>query len=506
MSPAFIDKIIAENELLKAELERVNGILLLLKREIYGPKSEKTIYVSPDQMVFNEIEVEATTLPEPEKETITYTRNKGKQIKKPFPEHLDREEVIIDLNEEQKVCPHDGSRLKEIGEEISQKIRTIPAKTTIVIEKKKKYACTECEGYMTQAKVDSILPGTVATAETLSFIVFSKFFQALPLYRLEEYYKLSGIDLKRGTMARWLIQISEKLMPIWNILEEKVMMSGYSCIDATNVQVLKEKGRAAESKSFMWVRGSPELGIVLFDYNVSGGGVVAKKLVTDFSGALQADAHRGYGAIDQTKLLLLGCMMHARRRFYKAWIVGKKSPGIATDALKMFDFIYYKEEQYKSKGLTPEERKVWRDKEVAPSLEEIKKWCGWQLEKVPPSSLVANALSYFINEYTELTAFLKNGRYEIDNGWIERVIKRFAIGRKNWLFNDTVQGAEASSLLYSLTLTAKLNGKDPFQTMAEILKQLPRASTVDDYERLANLLLSPANLLSCLKKEGAIIH
>jgi len=108
-------------------------------------------------------------------------------------------------------------------------------------------------------------------------------------------------------------------------------------IDATNVQVLKEPGRRAEKKSFMWARGSPELGIVLFDYDPSGGGKIAKKLMEGYEGALQADAHRGYGALDQTKLKLLGCMMHSRRRFYEAFLIGKKAPGYASEALTRGD-------------------------------------------------------------------------------------------------------------------------------------------------------------------------
>ena len=148
-------------------------------------------------------------------------------------------------------------------------------------------------------------------------------------------------------MASWLIKVSEKLMPIWNILEERMLAAGYVAVDATHVQVLKEKGRTAESKSFMWARGSPELGIVLFDYNISGGGIVAKNLMQDFKGTLQGDAHRGYNAIEKQNIFLIGCMMHARRRFHKAWLEAKKKPGLADNAMKMFKKLYKLEEAYK---------------------------------------------------------------------------------------------------------------------------------------------------------------
>jgi transposase len=490
---------------LEREVEKYRNMVMQLQRTLFGPKSERVEEIPPEQLVFNEIEVEAPKAPR-ETETITYTRRKGKQKKKRIPDDVPREEVIIDIAESRKICPHDGTRLKEIGVVVREKLKTIPARVSVVLEKIKKYACPCCESYVVQAKNNSILPGTIATPELLSFLIFSKFFQSLPLYRLEEFYKLNGIELRRGTMARWLVQLSEKLIPIWNILEEKVLESGYVNIDATHVQVLKEKDRKAETKSSMWVRGSSELGIVLFDYDKSGGGAVAKKLVTGFEGTLQADAHKGYGALDQSKILLLGCMMHSRRRFHEAWIKAEKKPGIAADGIRAIKFIYDKEDQYKLQGMTPEERKTRRDEEIGPSFEAFKNWCGWQLEKVPPSSPVAGALNYFINEYKELTAFLKDGRYEIDNGWVERQIKRFAIGRKNWLFCDSVEGARASSVLYSLTLTAKLNSKDPFDVMAKLLRELPVAKTIDDYERLAQFLLSEPNPRSCRKKEGALIN
>ena len=122
-------------------------------------------------------------------------------------------------------------------------------------------------------------------------------------------------------------------------------------------------------------------------------------------------------------------------------------------------------------------------------MEKIRKWCEKNKTKVLPKSPIGNATNYFLNEYKELSAFLKNGRYEPDNGWIERMIRKFAIGRNNWIFSDTVDGANASSLLYSLALTAKLNGKDPFVVMTEIFKKLPQAQTLKDYEELTKLLL-----------------
>ena len=488
-----IERLSKENKYLRQENEYLTHVVELLKKEKFGSKSER-VEIAPDQLLFNEIEVESKNAEPEQTELIEgYTRRKkGRGVRKPFSRDLPREELIIDIPESEKVCPHDGAVLKSIGEEVTEKLKVVPAQVSVVVEKKKKYACAVCEEHMVQAKANSILPGTIATVELISFLIFSKFFQGLPLYRLEEFFNLKGVDLKRGTMASWLIRVSEKLQPIWNILEEWALASGYVGIDATSVQVLKEKGRKPETKSFMWARGSPELGIVLFDYNISGAGYVAKNLVTGFTGALQADAHRGYDQL--TDMLRLGCMMHARRKFYEAFLAAKKKPGYAQEAMSMVKKIYKFEEIYKEKGYTNDRRHQARVTDVKPVMEKMKSWCETVKSKVLPSGPIGIAIKYYLDEYEYLTVFLKDGRYEIDNGWIERAIRKFAIGRNNWLFCDSVDGAKASSLFYSLIITAKLNDKNPFEVMVEILSKINHAKSIDDYEQLAKLLVKQPSL------------
>jgi len=369
------------NSHLLKEVDRLQHIIRLLKKDKFGSKGERFDEVV-DQMIFNEIEVEASKADhEDETETIQYTRKKGRKKKAPIPDSIPREEKIIDLDEKDKVCPHDGTPLKCIGEVVTEKLKTVPAQSTVIVEKRLKYTCPCCDEHMKEAKSNSILPGTIATPEILAFIIFSKFFQSLPLYRLEEMYKLQKIDLKRS---------------------DTMLSTKYVTIDASTIQVLKEVGRRAQTKSFMWSRGSPERGIVLFDYNVSGSGAIAKSLMEGFDGALQADAHKGYGALDRQVITLLGCMMHARRRFYKAWLGAKKAPGLASKGLSMIKKIYKLEESYKDESLTPNERKARRDKEIAPLMTELKAWCVANKPKVLPQSPIGNAINYFINEYDEL--------------------------------------------------------------------------------------------------------
>ncbi len=178
--------------------------------------------------------------------------------------------------------------------------------------------------------------------------------------------------------------------------------------------------------------------------------------------------------------------MHARRRFHKAWLEAKKKPGLAGNALKMFKKLYKFEEAYRLQNLTAEKRFEARLNEVGPYLEKIKAWCIDRKDKVLKTTTLGNAIHYFINEYEELSGFLKDGRYKIDNGWVERGIRKFAIGRNSWMFCDTVPVAHASSLFYSFVITAKLNRKDLFKVMTDIFYKLPTANAIDDYEKLAN--------------------
>ncbi|MCB0362182.1 MAG: IS66 family transposase [Bdellovibrionales bacterium] len=226
---------------------------------------------------------------------------------------------------------------------------------------------------------------------------------------------------------------------------------------------------------------------MLFEYDVSGGGQVAERLLGDFKGAVQSDAHKGYNRL--SGVLRLGCWMHVRRKYHEAFTAAKKGNGLASDALDYIKELYRLEKLYKEQQLSNDERKVARQRDQTKLLDDFKLWAEGNYSKVPPSSSIGVATKYQLDEWERLTNYLKDGRYEIDNGEVERTIRKFAIGRNNWLFCDTPEGAHASSLLYSLMITAKLNKKDPYQAMVNILTELPTAQTIEDFEKLTEYLL-----------------
>lgn len=477
------------------EMSRLQEIFRNLKRQMFGKKSERWEDLPDVQLgLFNEIEAAAAESEseetEEETETITYTRKKGHGGRKPLSDELPREEVVIELPEDQRFCPHDGHRLHEIGEEVSEKLKAVPAQFTVVRTISKKYGCRACESHVEQAKKpESVLAKTVSTPELLSFIINAKFGQAQPLYRIEEFLKYNGAEISRTTFARWMVQLVPLLTPVWNVLEEWVLGSGYVAIDATRVQVLKENGRTAEAKSSMWARGSPEFGIVLFDYDPSGSGEVAERLLTGYRGLLQSDQHKGYERFNlKPEITRFGCMAHARRRFFAAQKDGAKAgQTLAEEGLRYVRRLYDIEEE--AKGRSAEGRLVLRQEKAHQILADLKAWSDQTYDKVPPKSLIGKALNYVIEQWECLSCYKDHGRVEIDNNWLERLLRYFAVGRRNWLFSDTVDGAQASALLYSLVVTAKINGKYPYLAMLEILHGLPHAKTIEDFERLAGLLL-----------------
>lgn len=263
--------------------------------------------------------------------------------------------------------------------------------------------------------------------------------------------------------------------------------------DETHVQVLKEQGRKPEDKSWMWVRSTPygEKKIVLFDYSPSRSGKVAKELFSDYKGFLQCDGLNVYDGLESSEIVLIGCGMHGRRKFESAAVDGAKAgKTLGAKGLEFFKKLYDLEEEIKDKP--PNERYRIRLEKAVPIWTEMGEWKDQNKSKVPKKSKIGEAFQYLDNQYEYLKGYLKDGRLNIDNGFTERSIRKFAIGRNNWLFSDTVEGAEASSLLYSLVVTAKVNGVNPYQSLVKICAEAPKAKTLEDYELLADLILTPA--------------
>jgi transposase len=479
----------------ESELTRMQEIMQKMKRDLYGPRTEKG-WVSPEQMVFNEAEVLAKQeIPEDLENSPEEKKDRARGKRKPLPKTLEREVVVVELLEAERFDGQ-GNPLKVIGKEISEKLTYTPAKLMVTEYHRLKYGLDSGEVLKTATPIASILPKSMATPSLLAAIATAKYADGTPLYRLESILGRSEVHLPRCTMARWLIECAEKCMPIWNVLEERLLSDPYVACDETWTQVLKENGKTAESKSWMWVRSTPSAKekIILFDYDPSRSAKVAEQLFQDYKGFLQVDGFASYNILEKNKSITrIGCSMHARRKFFEAHKDGATSgKSLAEVGLNFFKKLYAIEEEIREKDF--DQRKIIRDQQAHPIWLKLKTWVMENKDKVPPTSKIGQAYTYFANEYDHLIGYLQSGMLEMDNGFTERAIKNFAIGRNNWLFSSTEAGANASAMFYSFVVTAKQNKVNPYKALEEIFSQIPLAEAIEDYERLADLLLSPKNI------------
>jgi transposase len=508
-------KLARENDTLKALVDRQAQKIAALEEELrlalhkrFAASSEKT---SPDQLnLFNEAEqtksevaaIEAgsdeqtTTIPEHERKT---------RGRKPLPDHLPRTRIEHDIPEADKTCAC-GCRKTRIGEVTSEQLDIIPAKIQVLQHARFKYACRSCEGVsddgptiITAPMPPQPIPKSNASPGLLAYISVAKFVDGMPLYRLEPSFKRIGVEIPRNTAAGWMIRCGKLIVPLSNLMADTLLDYDIIQMDETTVQVLKEKGRAAQSKSYMWVRrgGPPDKPIILFDYDQTRRGSVPATLLGDWRGILQTDGYEGYAAVARRDgMRHVGCLAHARRKFDEALKAQarKGRGGLAKQGMDFIQRIYRVEREARDRGLSADERKALRDEKAKPIWNELRIWLDQARGQVPPQSLTGKALGYLDKQWMRLIAYLSDGRIEVDNNRCENAIRPFVMGRKAWLFSDTPAGADSSARLYSLIETAKANGLEPYAYLRHVFTEMPKATAANDVEALLPWNIDPATL------------
>ena len=346
---------------------------------------------------------------------------------------------------------------------------------------------------------EQLIPKSFATASLLAYLIVSKFNDSLPLYRLSKMLEREGVMLGRATMSNWILKIAPKLKPLTELFHEYLMKSPVLHFDETYFQVNKEVGKAASTKSYMWVmcsgRGSPPT--ILYNYSPTRAQTIFCNLIRDYRGYLMSDGYIVYKSTDKpgSGIIHLCCMAHARRKFSDALkSLGKKGlkqddirSSIATQAINMIARLYktekkIREAEDKGSPMTAEEIYELRQLEEKPVLIEIKEKMKEWKEKVTPKSMTGEAVNYFLNHYELLTKYITDGRLPIDNNIAENSIRPFTLGRKNWLFNDTVKGAEAAAIMFSIIRTSVANGLEPYWYMRYLLDNLINLKSKEDFE------------------------
>jgi len=449
--------------------------LFELKKHRFGSSSEKDKNQLP---LFNEAEAIVDALPK----STAKAKKKKTGIRNTLPPELEREEETYDLDEDQKTCPKDSCELKLIGEECNEQLKFIPASIKVIKHKRLKYACTGCNKHIiTAKKPKDPIPKSIASPELLSYISVSKYTDGLPLYRLSRMFKRLNIKISRTNMANWMIKCGTLVQPLINMMQDRLYEQPYIHIDETTLQVLKESGKKAQTRSYMWVMRAAN--IILFNYDPSRSSKVAENLLADYDQAIMADGYAGYdSAVAKNKITRLGCWAHARRYFIKVTDQGENQN--AQNIINLIGQLYAIEKRIKENNYKPDKVKEIRSEQSDPKLKEIRNLLDEILHSTTPSGLMGKALGYLNNQWPNLIGYTKDGNYPVDNNAAENAIRPFVIGRKNWLFANSTQGAKASANLYSIIETAKAHDLNPEEYLTNIYRQLPNAETIEDFEKL----------------------
>lgn len=482
----IIDKksdVIAEQ---KKHINILEEALRLERARLFGRSSEK----STDQgELFDEAELCCEEDVVEPSEPQTPKTPKSKKGRKGLSKDLPRDQVHINLSDEEKVGAIDTFYTL-----VKEELDIVPAKARVIeyLQEKAVFMDNGKRELKAAELPKHPLGKVVASIGLLAFVIVSKYCDGLPLYRLEAILKRYGGDVSRTSMASWVIKLSLQLQPLINLMREHQLAYDYLLIDETRIKVLKEPGRSPTSDKWMWVTrgGPPDRPVVLFDYDPSRGKEVPLRLLAGYEGYLQSDGYAGYDAVcKDAKVTQLGCWDHARRKFTDAkkaaGVLKKKDKGKVAKyevALAKINKLYLIETEIKP--LSAAEKYQQRQRRSKPALEDIKKWLDKNISKVPKDSKTHIAIQYALNQWPKLIRYCDDGRLNISNVLAENAIRPFVIGRKGWLFADTPKGASASALHYSLVETAKANGLEPFEYYREILTKLPYAETVDDVEAL----------------------
>ena len=366
---------------------------------------------------------------------------------------------------------------------MSEFLDIVPAKVQVIRVRRKVYASKNSKNgeIITAPQMAMPIPKSNASPGLLAWIATSKYCDHIPLYRQESMFERVGIDMSRTTAARWMIELGDIFTPLFALIKEKIHSSGVCHADETTVQVLKEKGRKLENLSYMWVisSGKYDKPAVLFEYHARRSAKTAAKFLDGFKGKIMTDGYNAFASVvEQNELIHFGCWAHARRKFDEAMRVGAKSGGsLAKTAIEKIAFLYKVEKE--SAEMNAAERAAYRGAHAAPGVKDFFEWVHENRKNVPPKCKLGEALTYAANHEHLLTRYVDHGDVAIDNNHIESLIRQFVMGRGNWMFCDTTDGAHASATIYSLIITAKRNGLDPFSYLRDILTRIPRGEALE---------------------------
>lgn len=473
---------------LTVQIKLLNEQLDYMKRKLFGTSSEKRTLQTDGQLTLFDDSEQKTFEDIPSKEIII--KSHARKPKATFEEktnHLPIEKVEIALPEEDQFCSVCGTHLEVIGKEVVRKeLEYIPASLKVVEYVSLHYGCPKCKvdaerPNIVHAPVPPSLIGSYASPSMVAWVIYLKYVSGLPLYRQEKDWLQYGFELSRTTMANWIISCTGTYLNVlYDYCHRLLLKRSFAMADESPVQVLKEDGREATAKSYMWMFRSGEDStppIILYHYAPTRSGETAKEFLNGFHGYLMVDGYTGYNKVKDIKRCC--CFSHIRRYFFDAIPKEKKNDisHPAVQGVEYCDKLFAYERRYKEKGYSYKQIENGRLKHEKPVIEAFLVW----LEQQRPvrGSKLATAVTYALNRRDFMMTYLEDGRCSLSNNLSEQKMKSFVIGRKGWLFCDTPEGAQASAIAYSIAEMALSNKLNVFSYIKYLLEQRPNKNMTD---------------------------
>ena len=468
---------------LENRVDDLENKLNIALNSLFGRSSEKVSPLQPE--LFEEFTIKE--FEEVLEELIIPEHTRKKKGKKPIDPSIPREVIVHDIPEEDKKCAC-GCDMVRVDEVITERLQIIPEKVFVEQHVRPKYACRNCEGSGDEDKPvfrgapapPSLIPGSIMTGGLLSYILVNKFCDYLPFYRQEKRFERFGAPISRQNMSNWMIKSYRQLKNLNDLLKDKIRSGPFLQMDETTVQVHREEGKADTSKSYIWVsRGGPPLAqVALYEYNKSRSSEYIRDFVEGFSGFLQSDGYQGYDSAlkDRTDITHVGCLAHARREIYEAYKADKRLKQ-SNAVMNKIQRIYTTEKKLRQKELTSEEFLAMREKEVKPLLDDMKNWLDKKSQNLRPSSNLGKAITYSLGQWDKIIKYLECPYLTPDNNATERTVKPFVMGRKNFLFAGSTEGADAMCFYYSLIESKRQINTGPLSALiSSFIFQGKRAS------------------------------
>jgi transposase len=455
----------------------------ILRRRLFGHRSEK---LDPAQLALwlGQAEAAPSTSPPPGESEDTPAqpadspqppnpapphpkpKRKG-HGRRPLPEHLPRQRIEHVPPPGELVCSC-GQPMRRFAEDKTEVLEYVPASMVVVEHVRPKYSCPHCQDQVVsqpapQLPIEQGRPGP----GMLAYVLTSKHADHLPLHRLQGILQRYGIRLARSTLCGWVEQAAQALQPIVEEMKRQVLKSPIIQSDDTPVPVLC-KGKPHTRRGAMWVYLAQ--GHVIFEYTPTRAGTGPQNFLSGYQGYLQGDAYRGYDALFTSgKIIEVGCWAHLRRYFVDAQL---SEPAYAAQALAWIGQLFKVDRDAREQGLDATARLVLRQQRAGPIVDELRQWIEDLRPRILPKSPLGQALTYAHNQWRALTRFLEDGRLELDNNASERSLRRVAVGRKNWMFAGSDEGARRAAIIYSLVASCCLHGVDPFGYLRDVLERI----------------------------------